>query len=147
MIKTRGEIIWHKILDYIAKFTGYILTVIAVGIYWFFPLYFERFKEFILLTGPIILIIIGLAFALTKHKFRAQKDSEQGVYSYDITINKSFFYLADIAVYLGTFVIIILPWLIESKKNDISDLFQAIAFFIIASQIKQMFFRKIVKSE
>ena len=139
----------HKIyiffLSLVSKYIVWITIGAILVLYWFFPDVIDILGKIVLLWGPIIVLAVGLLIATTANIFKFRKQSEQGITQYEIIINKYEIYLADLLIYVGTIAILLVAQFISENGVGMTDLIQALIFFVVANWVKQIFYRKIIQ--
>ncbi len=139
----------NKFIAFILTFLSeYLVWIIIIGVllaWYFFPELIENLGQVILFWAPVIILICGLIIALTRNKIKAKKDEEKGIAQYDITITKIDLYWADLLIYLGSMLILFLPFLIKENGVGMVDLFQALIYFLGAHWLKRIYYNKIPK--
>lgn len=144
MYEKASDRYYAMFLSFVSKYIVWIVIVVVIAVWWFFPAYAEIFGKIALFWGPAIALICGFIFALVKQNFKIKRDQDQGIYQYNITLTKSDFYLMEAVIYLGTLVLLFIPYVINDFTVDIADLLQALTFFTITSWFKKMITKKIL---
>ena len=139
---TTSEKIKAIILNIITKYIVWIVIGVVIFSWYYFPNITQTMAKILLFWSPAIILIFSLIIALTRSSFKTKKDEEQGIYQYDLTITKIEFYLVDLLVYGGTLLILIAGHIFNEQGIGVVDLLQALIFFIIATAIKQIFYKK-----
>jgi len=124
----------------------YLVWLILGGVVlaWFFlPGFTGVLAQVVMFWAPVIALIAGLIIAITRIRYRAKRDEEQGIHQYEIIIKKSTFYLMDLIIYGGTMLILLIPYAVNEKGVEPIDLVQALIFFILCGAIRQIIYKKI----
>lgn len=132
-------------MELIAK---YLVWLIFAGIvlFWFFHRQIvENLGNLILFWTPTLIVICSFIIVLIKIFFKTKQDEDQGIFQYEITITKMDFYLVDFIIYFGTLTILITSFFAKETGVEPIDLVHALLFFIFASILKQIFYKKIIK--
>ena len=128
-------------LNIISKYLVWIVFVVVLVIYYFFPELIDTVGKILIFWAPAIILIFGFAVGLFKINFKAKIDEEMGKTQYDIIITRSTLYLIELIVYSGTLIILFVPFLFDVLHPI--DIVQAAVFFIFTDFIKQAFYSKI----
>jgi len=128
---------------FLTEYLGWIVVLFVIVAWIFYPDLLETYGQLLLFWIPAIVIILSLFIILSKYAFRFKRDEAQGIAQYDLIIFKSDFYLSEIIIYSGTLAILVVAYVFSGVT--VFDLIQAIIFFIFASWLKQIFYRKIIK--
>ena len=131
------------ITTFLTEYLGWIVVILVIVGWIFYPDLLESYGQIILFWIPAIVIILSLFIILSKYAFRFKHDEAQSITQYDLIIYKSDFYLSEIIIYSGTLAILVVAYVFGGVT--VFDLIQAIIFFIFASWLKQVFYRKIIK--
>jgi hypothetical protein len=142
---TNSEKIKAIILNLITKYIVWIVIVVVIAAWFYFPNLTETMAKILLFWSPAIIIIFSLIIALTRNSFKAKKDEERGIFQYDLILTKIEFYLVDLTIYGGALLILVAGHIFNEKGIGVIDLLQALIFFIMATAIKQIFYKKIIK--
>lgn len=141
-----GETTLEKIKNsFLRLFSQYLvfLVFIAVFVIWVVdPELIVTLRPVILFFAPIIILLIGLVFALAKDHVKTKKDEGQGISQYDITISKSVFTVLNLILYGGTAAILVVAYYFSEEGINLTDLIQAIIFFTLVNCIKQSLARR-----
>ena len=139
----------HKMyIFFLALVSNYIVWItigVILALYWFFPGVIDILGKIVLLWGPLIVLAVGLLIATTANIFKFRKQSQQGITQYEIIIGKYEIYLADLLIYVGTIAILVAAHLLNEDGVGVTDLIQALIFFVLANWVKQIFYRKIIQ--
>ncbi|MCX6743784.1 MAG: hypothetical protein NT116_06165 [Candidatus Parcubacteria bacterium] len=128
---------------FLTEYLGWIVVILVIVAWIFYPDLLETYGQLLLFWIPAIVIILSLFIILSKYAFRFKRDEAQGITQYDLIIFKSDFYFSEIIIYSGTLAILVVAYVFGGVTAF--DLIQAIIFFIFASWLKQIFYRKILK--
>ncbi len=142
---TNSEKIKYFISSLLGKYIVWIIFVVVIIGWIFFPALIQELGDILLFWAPIIIIIFSLLITLTFNSFKFKKDQEQGIYQYDISITKFEFNLIDIIIYCGTLAIIFSAEIFNKNGINFTDLIQALIFFGLAYALRQIFYKKIIK--
>jgi hypothetical protein len=137
--------IFAQISGLISKYLVWIISIAILILWLYFPDILEGYGQLILFVAPAIALVVGLIVAFGKTHHQAKNDEELGKSQYDITITKADLYLLDFIVYGGTFLILLVAYAFSKDKVNMVDIIQALAYFLFADQIKQVFLKKILK--
>jgi hypothetical protein len=145
MYKTTGDKIKEFFLNLLSKYIIWIIIGIILIIWWFFPSLIDTIGKIVIFWAPAIILIVGAMIAFGRNSFRAKRDQDQGINQYDLTITKTELYLADLMVYGGSLLILIIPAVFSEAGAQPLDLVQALIYFVFTSWLKQIFYRKILQ--
>jgi hypothetical protein len=145
MYQSTSHKIWIFFLYLVSKYVVWITIGVILILYYFFPEVIDVFGKIVLLWGPIIVLVAGLIIIMTTHAFRFKKHGEQGITQYEILVGKYEIYLSDLLIYVGTIIILISAHLFSADGVGVTDLIQTLIFFVFATWIKQIYYRKIIQ--
>jgi hypothetical protein len=144
MYQTTSQKIYSFFLNLISRYIVWIAIGVILILWFFFPNFINLLGTIALLWGPVIILAVALLIALTANIFRFKKHAEQGITQYEIIISKYEIFLADLIIYLGAIAILIIAYLVSADGVGVTDLIQALIFFLLANWLKQIFYRKIL---
>ena len=145
MYESSSPKIGSFIANFFSKYLVWIVILIVIVIWLFFPAATETMGQILLFWAPAIVLIFSLIIVLTRTRFKLRRDQDQGIYQYDLTITRFDFYMVDLIIYGGALLILIIAFFLNESGVGIADLIQALIYFILASALKQIFYRKILK--
>lgn len=145
MYQTTSGKIYNFFINLISKYLVWITIAFILAIYWFFPEVIDVWGKIVLTWGPIIILFFGFIIASTSNIFKFRKHAQQGIGQYEIIISKFELYLADLIIYMGAIIILLIAYFINEEGVVISDLIQALVFFILSNWIKHIFYNKILQ--
>ncbi|HDQ23036.1 MAG TPA: hypothetical protein ENN28_03640 [Candidatus Uhrbacteria bacterium] len=145
MYQTTSDKVIAFIWAFVTKYLVWLVSIAVLVLWYFYPGFFEQLGQFLLFWLPAIILLSAFIFALLNHKFRFDRDREQGLEQYDITVTSFEFYLVDTIVYLGTISILALGYILREKGVDAVDLINALIFFLLSNCLKQIFYKKILR--
>ena len=131
------------LINLASKYLVWLITGGVVLAWFFVPGFTGIIAQVVMFWAPVIALVAGLIIAITRMKYRAKRDEEQGIYQYEIILKKSTFYLLDLIVYTGTMLILMIPYAANEKGVEPIDLVQALIFFILCGAIRQIIYKKI----
>ncbi|MBN1325945.1 hypothetical protein JW977_03110 [Candidatus Falkowbacteria bacterium] len=137
--------LYKFIIELLTKYIIWIIVGLIIIAWWFYPELLETIGQWVLIWGPVIALIFTLILALTRTKIKSKKDEQRGIVQYDITFTKWELYIADLIIYGGALGILIIPLIIDKNRVGVADLIQTLAFFMLATWLKQLFINKIPK--
>lgn len=137
--------IFRLFLEKVAIYIGWVVTLVAVVIWLFFPGILEEMKMLVLFWGPLAAVILSLVLALTKNAVKARRDESRGVYNYEISVDKLTFYLVDLIIYGGAVILLFLPRILGDKTINSTDLIQVLIYLGGTHLIKAIFYNKVEK--
>jgi hypothetical protein len=145
MYQTSSQKVYTFFINLISKYIVWITIGVILILYWFFPEIIDVWGKFILTWGPIIILSFGLVIAFTGNIFSFRKQAQQGIEQYEIIINKYEIYLADLIIYGGAIIILLVAHYGNADGVRITDLIGAFIFFLLANCVKQIFYKKIIQ--
>ena len=143
LYKTNSDKIINFLVNLVSKYLVWIITGGVIFAWFYFPGFTGVIAQIVMFWAPIIVLGCGLIIALTRMKFRAKRDEDQGIYQYEIIIKKSTFYLMDLIIYTGTMLILLIPYGFNKEGVEPIDLVQAMVFFVLCGAIRQIIYKKI----
>ncbi len=145
MYSTTSDKIYGFIMNLMTRYIIWLIVGGVVIVWFFFPDLMQTIGQIVLFWGPVIALVFTLILAITRTKIKAKRDEEHSITQYDITISKWELYLTDLLIYGGALLILVVPFLISENGVGVTDLIQALIYFIFATWIKQVFTNKILK--
>lgn len=145
MYSSTSDKVFGFIMNLLTKYIIWLLIAVVVLAWFFYPDFMQTAGKVILFWGPAIALIFTLLLAIFRTRHKAKRDEEQGFTQYDITITKWTLYGADILVYGGSLLILVVPFVINENGVGITDLLQTLIYFSFSHWLKQLFTNKILK--
>ncbi len=145
MYQSGGDKLYTLIIELVAKYLVWFIFGFILLLWFFYKDLIENFGNLILFWAPTLILICSLILVFIKINFKTSRDEDQGIYQYEISVTKIEFYLVDLIIYFGTLSILITSYFAKAKQVEIIDLIHALLFFILASALKQIFYKKIIK--
>lgn len=132
------------ILNIAAKYLVWIVMVAVIILWWFYPSLMMTLGKILMFWAPAIILVFGFMVGIFKIRFKAKRDKEQGISEYNISLNENDFYLVDLLIYGGCLLILMTALIFDDNGVSAYDLIQALIYFALANQIKNVFYKKIL---
>ena len=145
MYSSTSDKVFGFIMNLLTKYLVWLIVAVVVLAYFFYPDFMMTAGKIILFWGPAIVLVGALILAIFRTKRKAKRDQEQGFTQYDIVITKWTLYGADLLIYGGSLLVLIVPFVVSEKGVGVTDLIQTLIYFMFAHWIKQLFTNKIQK--
>jgi len=145
MYSSTSDKVFGFIMNLLTKYLVWLIVAVVVLAYFFYPDFMMTAGKIILFWGPAIVLVGALILAIFRTKRKAKRDQEQGFTQYDIVITKWTLYGADLLIYGGSLLVLLVPFVVSEKGVGVTDLIQTLIYFMFAHWIKQLFTNKIQK--